>query len=110
MGVFFGFAHIISGEAWSAGKFAQATASGIIIGWVYFRHGLAPAILIHWAANYFIFSYAYIISDVSQITVDSAFEHSLLNTLEMMLLAIGIISVAIFTLNRLFSKRNILHT
>ena len=110
VGVFFGFAHIISGEAWSAGKFVQAAASGIIIGWVYFRHGLAPAILIHWAANYFIFSYAYIISDIRQISVDSAFEHSLLNTLEMMLLAIGIISVAIFTLNRLFSKRNILHT
>src|SRR3989337_1302007 len=38
VGIFFGVAHIISGEPWSLGKFAQATASGIIIGWVYFKH------------------------------------------------------------------------
>ena len=55
VGIFFGVSHVITGETWSAGKFAQATVSGLIIGWVYFRYGLAPAILIHWAANYFIY-------------------------------------------------------
>ena len=42
---FFGLSHIISGEPWSNGKFAQATASGIILGWLYFRFGLISAIL-----------------------------------------------------------------
>ena len=48
--------HIVfSDDAWSTGKLAQAAASGIIIGWVYFRYGLVSAVLIHWATNYFIF-------------------------------------------------------
>ena len=38
VGIFFGAAHIISGEPWSIGKFAQAAVSGIIIGWVYYRY------------------------------------------------------------------------
>jgi len=57
VGILFGAAHIFSDEAWSTGKLAQAIASGIIIGWVYFRYGFVPAILFHWATNYFIFSY-----------------------------------------------------
>jgi len=36
VGILFGAAHIFSDDAWSVGKFAQAAASGIIIGWVYF--------------------------------------------------------------------------
>ena len=40
VGIFFGAAHIISGEPWSSGKFAQAAVSGIIIGWVYYRYCL----------------------------------------------------------------------
>ena len=52
VGIFFGAAHIISGEPWSLGKFAQASVSGIIIGWVYFKHGFLSAILLHWSTNY----------------------------------------------------------
>ncbi|MEK6817801.1 MAG: CPBP family glutamic-type intramembrane protease, partial [Thermoproteota archaeon] len=33
VGIFFGLAHIMTGEPWSEGKFAQATVSGIILGW-----------------------------------------------------------------------------
>jgi len=65
VGILFGAAHIFSDEAWNSGKLAQAVTSGIIIGWVYFRYGLVPAILIHWATNYFIFSYGYIIADIN---------------------------------------------
>ncbi len=32
VGIIFGFAHIAFGESWSEGKFAQAAASGIILG------------------------------------------------------------------------------
>ena len=105
VGIFFGVAHVISGEPWSAGKFAQAASSGIIIGWVYFRYGLAPAILIHWATNYFIFSYAYIIADINNISVESAFTNSLLNTMEIILIVTGVISVTVLVLNYVFSKK-----
>ena len=106
--IFFGISHVITGEAWSAGKFAQATVSGLIIGWVYFRYGLAPAILIHWAANYFIYSYAYIVADINKIPVETAFTHSLLNGLELTLIATGVISIVILVLNYVFSKKHVL--
>ena len=108
VGIFFGVSHVIIGETWSAGKFAQATVSGLIIGWVYFRYGLAPAILIHWATNYFIYSYAYIVADINKISVETAFTHSLLYMLELMLIATGIISIVILALNYIFLKKRTL--
>ena len=98
--VFFGIAHIISGEAWSSGKFAQAAASGIIIGWVYFRYGLAPALLIHWATNYFIFAYVYLIADVNFVTIQQAFTHSMLQTFEILFVITGIISVVMMSIHK----------
>ena len=103
--IFFGVSHIISGEPWSSGKFAQATASGIIIGWIYFRYGLAPAILIHWATNYFIFSYVYWIADVNIITIQKAFSHSAIYTFEILFIAGGIISILIMMINRHYSQK-----
>jgi hypothetical protein len=108
VGIFFGVSHVITGETWSAGKFAQATVSGLIIGWVYFRYGLAPAILIHWATNYFVYSYAYIVADINKIPVETAFTHSLLYMLELMLIATGIISIVILALNYIFLKKRTL--
>ena len=108
VGIFFGVSHVITGETWSAGKFAQATVSGLIIGWVYFRYGLAPAILIHWATNYFVYSYAYIVADINKISVETAFTHSLLYTLELMLIATGVISIVILVLNYIFLKKRTL--
>lgn len=101
VGIFFGLAHIISGEPWSIGKFAQAGMSGIIIGWVYFKHGLPSAILVHWATNYFIFAYAYFLADINEITIKNAFTHPLTNSLELLLIITGIISIAILILNYL---------
>jgi len=108
VGILFGAAHIFSDEAWSTGKLAQAIASGIIIGWVYFRYGFIPAVLIHWATNYFIFSYAYIVADINQISIGDAFSHSLLNTLELILVVTGIISVAVLVLNYVYSRKHTL--
>ena len=107
-GILFGAAHIFSDEAWSAGKLVQAIAGGIIIGWVYFRYGLVPAVLIHWATNYFVFSYGYIVADINQISIGDAFSHSLLNTLELMLIVTGIISVVVLVLNYVYSKKHTL--
>lgn len=99
VGIFFGIAHIISGEPWSLGKFAQASVSGIIIGWVYFKHGFLSAILLHWSTNYFIFAYVYFLADINEISIKNAFSHSLTNSLEMLLIITGVISIAILVLN-----------
>ena len=106
VGILFGAAHIFSDESWSSGKLAQAIASGIIIGWVYYRYGLASAILIHWATNYFIYSYGYIVADINQISINNAFSHSLLSTVEIILIVTGIISVVVLALNYVYSKRH----
>ena len=105
VGIFFGVAHIISGETWSFGKFAQATASGIIIGWVYFKFGLISALLVHWSTNYFIFSYAYFLAHINEITIQNAFSHSLTNTLEILLVITGIVSIGILFVNYLNLKK-----
>lgn len=104
VGVFFGLAHIISGEPWSNGKFAQATASGIILGWVYYRFGLISAILIHWATNYFIYSYANFISQLNLISVQDAFSHSLFQTMELIFIISGILSIAILLIEKKYSR------
>ena len=104
VGVLFGFAHIAFGDSWSEGKFAQATASGIILGWVYLRYGFVASLLIHWATNYFVFSYATFISQINTISIEDAFSHSLMSTLEIILLVAGAFSICILFVNRFYSK------
>ena len=103
--VFFGLAHIISGDSWSSGKFVQASASGVIIGWVYFRYGLAPALLIHWSTNYFIFSYVYFIAEINLISVKEAFSHSFIGSLEILFVITGIISLILMIVSSQYLKR-----
>lgn len=105
VGIFFGLSHIMTGEPWSEGKFAQASVSGIILGWLYFRFGLIPAILVHWGTNYFIFSYANFISQINQITVEDAFSQPLIDTMELLFFISGIFSVSILLINHFKSKR-----
>jgi len=103
--VFFGLAHIISGEPWSSGKFLQATVSGIILGWLYFRFGLISAILVHWATNYFIFSYVHFISQINLISFEAAFSHSLIGVMEIMFLISGGLSISVILINYFNSKK-----
>jgi len=105
-GVFFGLAHILSGEYWSDAKFAQATASGFILGWLYFRFGLITSILVHWGLNYFIFSYVNFISQINHITIDAAFSNPMINTMEIIFLISGIISLSILILHYFYSKKS----
>ncbi len=105
VGILFGFAHIAFGDSWSEGKFAQATASGIILGWVYLRYGFVASLLIHWATNYFVFSYANFISQINTISIEDAFSHSLMSTLEIILLVAGAFSICILFVNRFYAKK-----
>ena len=105
VGIIFGFAHIATGEAWSEGKFAQAAMSGIILGWVYYRYGFVAALLIHWATNYFVFAYGYFIAEINSISIESAFSHSFMSTIETILLASGAFSLCVLFANRFFSRK-----
>ena len=110
VGIFFGLAHIISGEAWSVGKVSQAAAGGIILGFVYYKYGLLPAILIHWATNYFLLSYVFAISEINQISSTDALSHSLINSLEIILVLSGIISAGVILLNYANNRKKELYT
>ena len=107
VGVFFGIAHVISGEPWTEGKILQASMGGIILGWVYFRYGLAAAIILHWATNYFIYSYLFLISEINGISVQNATTHSMIGTFEIILIISGIISSTMVFLNYKNSKKSI---
>ena len=106
--IFFGIAHVISGEPWTDGKILQASIGGIILGWVYFRYGLAAAIILHWATNYFIYSYLFLISEINGISVQNATNHSMIGTFEIILIVSGIISSVMVLLNYKNSKKPII--
>ena len=105
VGIFFGLAHIMTGEPWSEGKLVQASMSGIILGWLYVRFGLITAILVHWGTNYFIFSYANFISQINEIAIDVAFSHSLLNTMEILFFISGAFSILVVLLDYFNSRK-----
>ena len=93
------------GDSWSEGKFAQAAASGIILGWAYIRYGFVAALLIHWATNYFVFSYANFISQLNFVSIEDAFSHSLMSSLELLFLVSGALSIIILFVSRFYSKK-----
>ena len=109
VGIFFGLAHIISGEPWSIGKISQAAVSGIILGWVYYKYGFLPAVLIHWATNYFLLSYVFAIAEIHQISTSNALSHSLINSLEIILVLSGIISATIILLHYAITRKKELY-
>jgi hypothetical protein len=108
IGISFGFAHIAFSDSWSEGKFAQATAGGIILGWVYLRYGIVVSLLIHWATNYFIFAYAHFISQINYVPLETAFTNPLMSSLEWIFLFSGILGVSILLLNRFYLKKSLI--
>ena len=93
----FGAAHALS-DQWSNGKFAQAAMAGIILGWVYYRYGFVAALLIHWATNYVVFSFAYLVSSINETRVMDSFSHSLIQTIEIILVLTGALAIALSAL------------
>jgi len=104
VGIFFGFAHIISGEPWTHGKVIQATAGGIILGWVYFRFGLIAAILVHWSTNYFVYAYANMIAQINTTSVQEAFTHPMFDTMELIFVISGVLSVVVLIIDKINSR------
>ena len=108
VGISFGFAHIAFSDSWSEGKFAQATAGGIILGWVYLRYGIVVSLLIHWATNYFIFAYAHFISQINYVPLEIAFTNPLMSSLEWIFLFSGILGTIILILNKFYLKKSLI--
>jgi hypothetical protein len=98
-GVFFGASHVIT-EQWGEGKFAQAAMSGIVLGWVYYRYGFVVSVLIHWATNYVIFSYGYLVSSINETSIADAFSHSLLLTIEILFAVTGALAIVLLIFNK----------
>ena len=94
VGVMFGSAHVLS-DQWSNGKFAQAAMAGIIIGWVYYRYGFVAALLIHWATNYVVYSFAYLVASINETRVMDSFSHSLIQTIEVIIVLTGALAIAL---------------
>ena len=107
VGILFGFSHIAFSDSWSEGKFAQATAGGIILGWVYLRYGIVASLLIHWATNYFIFAYAHFISQINYVPLEIAFANPLMSSLEWIFLFSGILGTCILILNKFYLKKSL---
>lgn len=110
VGIFFGAAHIMSNTPWSAGKITQATLGGIILGWVYTRYGLGPAVIVHWGTNYFVYSYQFLISALSQAPLSSQASNPFSDTLEQLLIITGALAITIKVLTHLKNRKKIQST
>ena len=104
--VLFGAAHVLSGETWGIGKMAQAVAAGIILGYTYCRYGLVCALIIHWASNYFLYSYGNFMAYLGEWTVADAFTQPFFGTVQIILLAAGAVAAAAVVMGHLESRRN----
>ena len=94
----FGAAHVLVGEPWSAGKVAQATAAGVILGWAYYRYGIVVAVLVHIMVNYMLFALMYSIVAISGATIKEVQDSQFLGTIEILMVVSGIVAVVVLFL------------
>ena len=105
IGIMFGLAHVMFGQQWSTGKGTQAALGGVILGWVYYRHGLAAAIMLHWATNYFIISYMYFVAHAADVPLFDAATNPMITTLELIFVMSGAVSFVFLISSRLAQNR-----
>lgn len=94
----FGALHIVGDGSWSAGKATQAAVAGAILGWVYYRHGLLVAILVHWATNYFVLSFLHFVAGAAQVEFSAVSSHPAGAAFEAVLVASGLATAAALAL------------
>lgn len=54
----FGMSHVFFGGGYEIGKITQAALGGLVLAWLYYRYGLATAIVFHWISNFVFFAYS----------------------------------------------------
>ena len=89
---------MLVGEPWSAGKVAQATAAGVILGWAYYRYGIVVAVLVHIMVNYMLFALMYSIVAISGATIKEVQDSQFLGTIEILMVVSGIVAVVVLFL------------
>ncbi|MYB47089.1 MAG: CPBP family intramembrane metalloprotease [Cenarchaeum sp. SB0672_bin_9] len=100
VGVVFGMSHVVFDDSWGVAKLAQAIVSGIILGYVYYRYGFVCALLIHWATNYFIYSYGHFVAHVGDWGITEAFEQPFFGTIQIIIAAAGALTIIIMIVQR----------
>lgn len=103
-GVAFGIAHILTEDAWDEGKVIQAAAAGIILGYVYCRHGLICALLVHWATNYFLYAYGNFVAHLGDWGVAEAFAQPFFDTIQIILMAAGALAICAMAMDHLTAR------
>lgn len=98
-GIIFGLAHIMPSSVWSVGKATEATAAGIMLGIAYAYYNIGVAILIHWAFNYY--------SNAIYIFEENIYNIGLSNTVDIIIVILGIIITTKVIIKHLFLKRAI---
>ncbi len=94
----FGALHIVGDGSWSAGKATQAGVAGAILGWVYYRHGLLVAVLVHWATNYFVLSFLHFVAGAAGVGLAGVSSHPAGAAFEALLVASGAVAAAALAL------------
>jgi hypothetical protein len=56
--IIFGLSHVLFGGGYEIGKITQAALGGLVLAWLYYRYGLATAIVFHWISNFVFFAYS----------------------------------------------------
>ena len=102
-GVLFGVSHVLFGDSWGPGKLAQATVAGIILGYVYYKYGFVCALLVHWAMNYFVYSYGHFVAHLGQWGIGEAFEQPFFDTIQIILLVAGAVTLCAIAARHLHS-------
>ncbi|MEM1986042.1 MAG: CPBP family intramembrane glutamic endopeptidase [Nitrososphaeria archaeon] len=97
-GIIFGLAHIMPSSVWSIGKATEAAIAGIMLGIAYAYYNIGVAILIHWAFNYY--------SNVIYIFEENIYSIGLSNTLDIIIIAIGIILITKILIRYLFFRES----
>lgn len=87
----FGLSHVIFGGGYELGKISQAALGGLIIGWIYYRYGLASAITFHWISNYVFFAYSILGFYLFQTPWNVESDNLLLGIVSIGFIAIGIL-------------------
>lgn len=108
IGVMFGFAHMAT-DQWGYAKIIQASLAGIMLGYVYYKHGFVCALIVHWASNYFIYAYGNFVAHAGGWSLEKAFEQSFFDTIQIILLVTGGVSLLILIFKRVTSPNPIDH-
>jgi len=82
---------VFFGGGYEVGKITQAALGGVILAWLYYRYGLAIAIVFHWISNFVFFAYSILGFYLFGTPWNSESDNILLSIISICFIIIGII-------------------